>query len=442
MFHPHDALPLPPRPNLNQYKKLAKDLLEASRSDDPNAIGTWATDWIASLSRLSDHPAEDSASQFSSPVILSEVAAPRSGADAQSKDPLPAGRSTSLKRGSLNSTSPNHCATPLEQFAREKLSETLTLAAAQFVIARAHGFESWPKFATHLEAIAHANSEVNHFEQAADAIVTGDATRLTRLLKQHPDLPQARSTRRHNATLLHYVAANGIEDYRQQTPQNIVQITKLLLDSGADVNAIADLYGSSTTLSLTATSIHPERAGVQDALLQLLLDHGATLNEKSPSGGIVNACLANGRARAAEFLASRGAPLDLEAAAGLGRLDIVKTFVDKSTAPESTVIDQKKLRGFLWACEYGRNEVVDFLLDQGVPIQTQANTGQTALHWAIIGGHEDTVSLLLSHGAELEAKNIYGGTALGQAQWSAAHAGSRIDYTHIIDLLKQHGAME
>lgn len=164
MFHPHDALPLPPRPSVDQYKKLAKDLLKASRSSDSAAIGNWVADWIASLSRLSDYTAEDSASQFSSPVILSEVAAPRSGTDAQSKDPLPAGRSTSLKRSSLNSSSPNHRATQLEQFAREKLSETLTLAAAQFVIGRAHGFESWPKFATHLEATARANSEVNHFE--------------------------------------------------------------------------------------------------------------------------------------------------------------------------------------------------------------------------------------------------------------------------------------
>ena len=40
--NPHDALPLPPRPNLNQYKTLAKDLLKAARSADPNAIGTWA----------------------------------------------------------------------------------------------------------------------------------------------------------------------------------------------------------------------------------------------------------------------------------------------------------------------------------------------------------------------------------------------------------------
>lgn len=261
------------------------------------------------------------------------------------------------------------------------------------------------------------------------------------MLHQHPHLTRAHSTRRHNATLLHYIAANGIEDYRQKTPPNIVPIAKLLLDSGADINAIADLYGGSTTLSLTATSIHPERAGVQDALLQLLLDHGAILNENSPSGGIVNVCLANGRARAAEFLASRGATLDVEAAAGVGRLDIVKIFFNES-APGSPATTLKRDRGFLWACEYGRNEVIDFLLTKGVPIQTQADTGQTALHWAVIGGHEDTITLLLSRGAQLEAKNMYGGTALGQAQWSAAHADSTIDYTEIIDLLRRHGATE
>ncbi len=51
--HPHDALPLPPHPNLEQYKKRAKDLLKASQSPDPTAIRTWAAQWIDSLVRLS-----------------------------------------------------------------------------------------------------------------------------------------------------------------------------------------------------------------------------------------------------------------------------------------------------------------------------------------------------------------------------------------------------
>jgi len=37
-----DALPLPPRPNLEQYKKLAKDLQHACKPGDPGAIRDWA----------------------------------------------------------------------------------------------------------------------------------------------------------------------------------------------------------------------------------------------------------------------------------------------------------------------------------------------------------------------------------------------------------------
>jgi ankyrin repeat protein len=70
----------------------------------------------------------------------------------------------------------------------------------------------------------------------------------------------------------------------------------------------------------------------------------------------------------------------------------------------------------------------------------QANTGQTALHWSVIGGHPDTITLLINRGANLEDKNMYGGTPLEQALWSAAHAGSKINYAAIVDLLRSHGA--
>jgi ankyrin repeat protein len=400
--NPHDALPLPPRPNLEHYKKRAKDLLRASHSPDPTALRTWAAIWIDSLVRLSDLTI--------TPAL-----------------PVRIGRWTDQ----------------LEDFVRQKLSQTPTLAAAQFVLARAHGFESWPKLAEHIAATTRANSPINHFEHAVDAIIAGDTATLEKLLRQHPALIRAHSTRRHQATLLHYISANGIEGYRQKTPQNIVQIAELLLHAGAAVNAVADVYGGSTTITLVATSLHPERAGVQPALLQLLLDHGATIDPpNSAPGSTVNSCLANGRIRAAEFLATHGSPLDLEGAAGLGRLDVVKTFFDDSGAPPSnaTITETKKERAFLWSCEYGRNNVVDFLLQRGVDIQTQVNTGQTALHWAVIGGHEDTITLLISRGAHLGAKNTYGATPLDQALWSAAHGDPTIDYAHIADVLKHHAA--
>jgi ankyrin repeat protein len=97
-------------------------------------------------------------------------------------------------------------------------------------------------------------------------------------------------------------------------------------------------------------------------------------------------------------------------------------------------------RALLWSCEYGQNAVARFLIQRGVPLETQADTGQTALHWAVIGAHLDTIKLLLDRGAPLEAKNSYGATPLGQALWSALHADGRIDYFPVIETLLKAGA--
>jgi len=190
----------------------------------------------------------------------------------------------------------------------ERLARCL-LADAQFFIARIHGFASWPQFANHVEMLMRGEHPTANFERAADAIVKGDIVSLEGLLRAHPDLVRARSTREHRSTLLHYVSANGVEDFRQKTPNNIVDITRLLLDAGADVNATSDAYGGgSTTLGLAGTSVHPEQAGVQSELLELLLRRGASLEQ--PGYPLVKACLANGQGPAARLLASRGAALD------------------------------------------------------------------------------------------------------------------------------------
>src|SRR6476660_4919015 len=85
--------------------------------------------------------------------------------------------------------------------------------------------------------------------------------------------------------LLIYVGANGVEDERQRTPANAVEIAQMLLDAGAEVDAEADLYGGGvTTLGPAATSVHPERAGVQNAVLKFLIDRGANLDHPSAGG--------------------------------------------------------------------------------------------------------------------------------------------------------------
>jgi hypothetical protein len=62
-------------------------------------------------------------------------------------------------------------------------------------------------------------------------------------------------------------------------------------------------------------------------LLQLLLDHGARMDQEGAAGrarSLVFACLANGQPGAASFLADHGAPLDFVSAAALDRLEFVE----------------------------------------------------------------------------------------------------------------------
>ncbi len=395
--NPQDALPLPPRPRIEQYRKLAKDLVKACASNEPGAIGAWADRWAAALLRA----------QGGTP-----------GARARTQ---------------------HRAAAQIEEFAVRTLtraSRSCVLADAQFVIARSHGFAGWPAFAAHLDALAHAGTETAAFEAAAEAVVRGDEAALQQLLRQHPELIRAQSPREHRATLLHYVSANGVEGYRQQSPPNAVRIAELLLAVGADVEAEADVYGGGcTTLGLVATSTPPRQAGVQMPLLQLLLDHGARIEHPNLAGNdhsAVLACLANGCPEAAAYLAERGARLDIVAAAGIGRLDVVEELFDETEAAE-------RAGALRYACGYGQLGVARFLLDRGVEPDAHSGDGETALFYAVLGGHLAVVRLLLERGARPGMRSQYG-DVVETAVWRAAHGGDVDLSATILESLVAAGA--
>ncbi|HWY99553.1 MAG TPA: ankyrin repeat domain-containing protein [Edaphobacter sp.] len=301
----------------------------------------------------------------------------------------------------------------------ELRSGKFLLADAQLVVAREHGFESWPRFAKHVEALSRRSSSTSKFESAVDAVIAGDTATLERLLRENPELVRSRSTRRHRATLLLYVGANGVEDYRQRSPKNSVEIAEMLLKAGADVNAVGEMYGGSTTLGLVATSGHPLRTGVQEALIDTLLAHGASFDGAvAPDytvGSIVNACLANGRGGAAAYLARRGARLDLEGAAGVGQVEVVKSFFDEDGSLKAGTTKEQMKSGFNWACEYGWSRVVDFLLRRGIHVG-ERHRGATGLHWAALGADAETVKLLLERKAPVDVEDeTWNGTPLGWA---------------------------
>jgi ankyrin repeat protein len=400
--NPQEALPLTARPTLEHYRKLAKDLVKACRSGDATAIRAWAIRWIERLATLQRRP--------------------RNLQPATEMDAM-AGR--------------------VETFARKQFSGgKCSLTTAQFVIARAHGFASWPKFASHLKSLQDRTSTVAAFEAAAVAVVSGDTQALRRLLRAQPRLVHARSTREHGATLLHYVSANGVEGYRQLSPNNSGEIAEMLIAAGADVNATADVYeGPCTALGLVATSGPPSVAGVQREVIDVLLKHGARMDLRGSVGRdglLVQGCLANGQPEAAEYLANRGAPLDLEGAAGLGRVDDVKRLMAAASRKEV-------IAAFSLACAYGRAPVVEYLVaHSGIDVDTELKShgdGHTGLHVAAFHGQLEAVGLLLKHGANIHAIDATWHTPpLSWALTGWQRSGHRGQYHAIVAQLVAAGA--
>ena len=140
-------------------------------------------------------------------------------------------------------------------------------------MAREYGFAAWSE----VDGLADQRPDAP-FETAVDALISGDIDALSGLLGVAPELVRDRSAYGHSATLLHYVAANGVETYRQQTPNPVADIAALLIQRGADVNATALMYGGSpTTYALVMTSAHPRAAGAQERLARVLRDAGANV---------------------------------------------------------------------------------------------------------------------------------------------------------------------
>jgi hypothetical protein len=301
---------------------------------------------------------------------------------------------------------------------------------AKLALARWYDFYDWAALED-LVASVETDAAVRRFERAVDAVISGDGATLRQLLGEDDRLVRARSTRRnyfdppmHRATLLHYLAANGVESYRQKSPPNAVEIAKILLDGGADPDALLDSYGGQhTTLAMLVSSEPPRAAGVQVPLLDVLIDHGASVEPigSGPCADPVMTAIIHGSLDAARALERRGARVDsLPVVAGLGRIDAARRLLPLATASQ-------RHSALAVAAQHGHTDVVKLLLDAGEDVNRFNPDGHhahaTPLHQAIANGHADTVTLLVERGAVLDVKDrIFNGTPLSWAEHCSQRA--------------------
>ena len=299
----------------------------------------------------------------------------------------------------------------------EILERSLKLADARLVVAREARFDSWPKLKSYLESLTD-DSEDRRFEAAADAVVTGDEPALRVLLDQYPALAKARSGRPHRATLLHYSAANGIEDHRQLTPANAVAIANVLVESGADIHATAGFYSggpASTALVALVTSGHPAEAGLQSEMIRAFARSGQSLDGLNRDGlPLAHALLFRYPSGARTLLECGAQLLDAAVAGGVGDLEALRSFVRSGDPPTADPgvwriaanppLDEVGVlcQALYLAAITGETEIVRYLLSQGVDLDTVLGHGNTALHEAAWGGYLPIVRLLVEAGARTD----------------------------------------
>lgn len=303
----------------------------------------------------------------------------------------------------------------------------LDLDDARLLVAQEHSFDDWAALARFTDAVSRDGPE-RRFEEAVEAVIAGDVAVLRRALRAHPELVRARSPRRHHATLLHYVAANGVEGSRQRTPPNAVEVATLLLDAGAEPDALADMYDTPcTTMSMLLSSDHPHAAGLQLPLAELLLERGAAFEGPGKWGSAVMTCLLFGYGDTAQALARREPPRDdLAKAAGLGWAEDVARLLPASNAEERHL-------ALALAAQHGHAEVVTLLLDAGEDPDRYNPEGchshATPLHQAVWGSHADVVRLLVERGARLDIRDqVFDGTPRGWAEY-----GQRTDILPLLE---------
>ena len=295
----------------------------------------------------------------------------------------------------------------------------LKQADAYLVIAREHGFASWPRLKAMIDSGASGTLRRPLLEQIDDAAFraavemmdAGDVDGLRKAIMERPSLAVQRVRFEglnyfRNPCLLDFIAENPIRN--GVLPANSRQVAETIVKSFSPF-PIEQLQSAA---ELVASGRIARESGVQLPLLKLLCKYGAR-----PDGALLAAVL-HGEFEAAEALLEIGAPVTLVAACALGRKKAFDQLYEDAT------VDELHL-ALAIAAGFGNVEALSHLLENGEdpnrynPLTFHSHS--TPLHQAAWGGHSEAVNRLIGSGADPTIRDtIWNGTA---GDW-ARHAGN------------------
>jgi len=274
------------------------------------------------------------------------------------------------------------------------------------------------------------------FQEAVTAIDNGKLEDLEKILKENPILVEARlksagkwltdkvgdAVKRFfkNPYLLWFVAEDPVRN--NKLPSNIASAAAIIINHARDQKIKTLQEQLDYALMLVSWSWVARENGVQIALIDVLVDAGASLE------GTPDAALVNNNFGAADHLVKRGAKLTLATAICLGRLNEAKELIPRTP-------DKDRQMAFIMSALKGKLDGLKLLLDNIPELNINKNKSGlynhgSPLHHAVDSGSLETVKFLVEAGADLKKRDsVYNGTPLN---W-ALHLGRN----EIVEYLKQ-----
>ena len=220
------------------------------------------------------------------------------------------------------------------------------------------------------------------------------------------------------------------------TQNRYYELGKYLLDRGANPNLgnkgdWVPLYLATDNRNIESGD-YPVRKGDMDHLdfIRLLLDKGANVNARLKDSTETRTVFTN------QWLDENGATAFLRASQS-GDVELMKLLIARGADPTiNTVLNVSPLHvaagiGWVEGITYEWSpkatlEAVKMLVDLGLDVNLQADTGRTALHGAAHKGRADVIQVLADHGAKLDVRD-YGNTD-NRGGKLAVHTWQPVDY--------------